>query len=86
MEGARCLPNITMFQKCVLSPGCTGVVGIVGLGRGRGRHIARVATLEMFFEKFIPISSKEEGHPLPDGFAGGLRFWKRSQNESIIEV
>jgi hypothetical protein len=70
----------------VLGPGCAGVVGVVGLGWGRGSRIARVATLEMFFEKFIPISSKEEGHPLPDGFAEGLRFWKRSQNESIIEV
>jgi len=85
-EGARGLPNIGMFQKGVLGPGCAGVVGVVGLGRGRGSRIARVATLEMFLKELIPLSSKKKGHALSDGFTEGLRFRKRSQNESVIEV
>jgi len=75
-----------MFQKGVLGPGCAGVVGIVGLGRGRGRRIPRVAALEMFFKELIPLSSKKKGHALSDGFTEGLRFRKGSQNESVIEV
>jgi hypothetical protein len=75
-----------VFQKGVLGPGCASIIGIVGLGRRRGRNISRIAALEMFIEKCIPISSKEEGQAFPYGFTEGLRFRKRPQNKAIIEV
>ena len=85
-EGARGLPNIGMFQKGVLGPGCANVIGIVGLGRGRGWRIARVTTLEMFSKKHIPLSGEKKGHALSNGFTKSLRFWERSKNKSVIEV